>query len=319
MKLSNQTPVNPKGAGPDQNLSSPGFSVDYLTSMPERLVRAAAAGGGGLLLEGTELMVPGPVRRHSKLYKATVARVLRITVEFVGGVTGRYPAEEMEAQELVVRKLAGNAVELASVAAVGFSPLWALAAASDTIGGTRAYLDSFAREIKDRGLVPENSDVSSVDELLAVLESTSGQVADTIDIPPVAVDQMRDTVSRFRRNTMNIPAPRRLACIFSEMKEAAREQNRSLLTISSLLAAGAVHAGIRVGDAHVFSYYGDSLATIRKEGVPAYLNRISKPYLVAAAHHIHPGNPAHTQRLIRRVLRGLETLDIDAGHWSTLR
>ena len=319
MELSRQPPVSPKGAGPDQSLSSPGLLVDYLTSMPERLVRAAAASGGGLLLEGTELIIPSPVRRHSKLYQATVARILSITVEFVGGVTGRYPAEEMEAQELVVRKLAGNAMELASVAAVGFSPLWALAAASDVIGGTRAFLDSFVKEIKDKGILPEDSSVSSVDELLAALEGTSGQVADTIDIPPVAVDQMRDTVSRFRQNAENVPAPRRLAGIFSELHKAAREQDRSLLTISSLLAAGAVHAGIRVGDAHVFSYYGDSLATIRKEGVPAYLKRISKPYLVAAAHHIHSGNPTHTQRLIRRVLRSLETLDIDAGHWSTLR
>ena len=274
------------------------------------------------MLEGTELMIPSTVRRRSKLYEATVARVLQITVEFVGGVAGRFPAEEMDAQELVVRKLAGNAVELASVAAVGFSPLWALAAASDVIGGSRVYLDSFTREIKDRGLLPENSSVSSVDELLAVVESTSGQVADTIDIPPVAVDQMRATVSRFRENAENIPAPRRLARIFSEMKEAAREQDRSLLTISALLAAGAVHAGIRVGDAHVFSYYGDSLAAIRREGVSVYLAHISKPYLVAAAHHIHPSNPTHTQRLIRKLLKSLESLEsleIDAGRWSTLR
>ena len=271
------------------------------------------------MLEGTELIIPSPVRRRSKLYEATVARVLRITVEFVGGVAGRFPAEEMDAQELVIRKLAGNAVELASVAAVGFSPLWALAAASDVIGGSRVYLDSFTREIKDRGLLPENSSVSSVDELLAVVESASGQVADTIDIPPVAVDQMRATVSRFRESAENIPAPRRLARIFSEMKEAAREQDRSLLTISSLLAAGAVHAGIRVGDAHVFSHYGDSLAAIRREGVSVYLAHISKPYLVAAAHHIHPSNPTHTQRLIRKLVKSLESLEIDPGHWSTLR
>ena len=313
MESSKQPPVNAKGAGPDQSLSSPGLLVDYLTSMPERLVRAAAASGGGLLLEGTELIIPSSVRRSSKLYQATVARVLRITVEFVGGVTGRYAAEEMDAQELVVRKLAGNAVELASVAAVGFSPLWALAAASDVIGGTRAYLDSFTREIKDKGLLPDDSSVSSVDELLAALEGTSEQVADTIDIPPIAVDQMRATVSRFRKNAKTIPAPDRLASIFSEMKEAAREQGRSLLTISSLLAAGAVHAGIRVGDAHLFSYYRDSLSTIRKEGVPAYLARVSKPYLVAAAHHIHPSNPAHTQRIIRKLLKSLEALDMDAG------
>ena len=39
---------------------------------------------------------------------------MRITVEFVGGVTGRFPKESMVARELAVRKLGGNAVELAS-------------------------------------------------------------------------------------------------------------------------------------------------------------------------------------------------------------
>jgi hypothetical protein len=45
--------------------------------------------------------------------------LLRITIELVGGVEGFYPAEEIGARDLLVRKTAGNVVELGSFVAVG--------------------------------------------------------------------------------------------------------------------------------------------------------------------------------------------------------
>ena len=274
--------------------------AEYVASLPERLVRSAAATGGGILLETTNLILPPPVRQHSKLYQATVARMIRITVEFVGGVTGRYPAERMDAHELAVRKLGGNAVELASIVAVGFSPLWLLAAASDVTGGVRTYLDTFVRELKDTGALAESADVSSVDGLLVALESASGQAADTIDIPPLTIEHMRVSLDQFRRHAKAIPGPNDLAGLFKDLTEVAREQDRSLLFMSSLVAAGAIHAGIQLGNTHLVSFYSDSLAAIRKEGVPSYLGRISQPYFAAATHHLHPSSKAHTPRLVRR-------------------
>ena len=229
-----------------------------------------------------------------------LGRVLRITVEFVGGVSGKYPAETMAAKDLTVRKLAGNAVELASFAAVGFSPLWLLAAASDITFGTRAYLDAFVTELKRAKVLADRTEVSSVDDLLAVLENTSSLAADTIDIPPLAVDGMRASVNTLRQNVALIPDPRRLAGIFDEMNAAAREQDRSMLTVSSLLAAGAIQSGLQLGNAHLFSFYRDALTTIREEGVPFYLGRISQPYITAATRHLNPDSHSHTQRWLQR-------------------
>lgn len=276
--------------------------AEYVASLPERLVRSAAAAGGGVLLETSNLVLPPPVRQRSKLYQATVARMIRITVEFVGGVTGRYPAERMDAGELAVRKLGGNAVELASVVAVGFSPLWLLAAASDVTGGVRTYLDAFVGELKSTGALAESADVSSVDDLLVLLESASSQAADTIDIPPVTIEHMRVSLGQFRRQAELIPGPNDLAALFKDLTDAAREQDRSLLFMSSLVAAGAIQAGIQLGNVHLVSFYSDALADIRREGVPAYLGRISQPYLAAATDHIRPGSAAHTPRVIRRVV-----------------
>ena len=123
----------------DMNIKTGARSVlsrSYLVSLPERTTRAGAALTGGLVYEASEVMLPFAVRR-SKLYQAIVGRLLRITIELVGGVEGVYPAQQMPVRELLVRKTAGNAVELSSFVAVGWSPLWLLAGASDLIGGLR--------------------------------------------------------------------------------------------------------------------------------------------------------------------------------------
>ena len=128
--------------------------VRYLLTLPERLVRVIAAAGGGAVHETAELVLPRLVRK-SRLYEATAKNLLRITVELVGGVDR--PNEEIAGEfepspkKLVVRKSAGNVVELGSIFAFGFSPLWLLAAAADVTHGTRVYLDALVDELKLAG------------------------------------------------------------------------------------------------------------------------------------------------------------------------
>src|SRR5262245_38183293 len=98
----------------------------WLLSLPERIVRSLAAVLGGTVHEAATLLLPRFVR-VSRLYEATAKNLLRITVELVGGVDPRgEPTAEVEPNpgRLAVRKGAGNAVELGSIAAFGFSPLW---------------------------------------------------------------------------------------------------------------------------------------------------------------------------------------------------
>ena len=300
-------------AGPEGR----GSLAGYVVSLPERLLRATAASGGGLLLEAADHILP-PVARGSKFYQCTIARPFRITVEFVGGVEGRFP-EEMPAPELVKRKVAGNVVEAGCVFTVGFSPLWFLAAASDVTNGTRAYLHAFVGELKQVGVLPESTDVSTVNDLLTVLDGASSQAADAIDIPPAAITDMRDAVELLREHAELVPAPQRLAEVFSELNEAAREQKHSLLAVSTLVAAGAVGAGVQMGSNHIFSFYTDALAAIRSEGVSAYLDRISQPYVEAATRHLDPGSPAITPRLIRQVLDHVPTSGQDSHSVTDFR
>jgi hypothetical protein len=275
------------------------LSQRYLVSFPERTARAGAALTGGLVYETGEVLLPLVVRR-SRLYQAIVGRLLRITIELVGGVEGVYPTEEMQVRELLVRKTAGNVVELSSFLAVGWSPVWLLAGASDLIGGTKVYLRVLAAELQESGVLSAEEDVASFEELLTALEGTSGVLADTVDVPPLNISSVRTSWQELRRQVADLPDAEGLEKIFSDLQLAARQEDRSILEISSMVALGAVHAGVRLGDVHVFDYYRSALPTIVEEGLVSFLRRVSIPYLTRARSHFDPESSTYSERLLRR-------------------
>jgi hypothetical protein len=277
-------------------------NLEYALSLPERTLRAAAAGLGGLLYEAMQVLLPGWLRR-SRLYRAIVAGTLRIVIELVGGATGILPPDEFTAQELAVRKAAGTGVELAGLMFVGWSPLWLFAATADLTGGTRTYLQALVTELRRDGLLPEGADIASVDDLLDTLEGTSGLVAESLDVPPLSVDEMRASWQDLRRQATDLPDAGRLADLYAELQQVAEQEGRSLRSISSLIAAGALRAGVRTGQVHIFDYYQDALRIIAKEGLPAYTRRVTRPYLAVAWGHFDPERTTYTERLIQRLRR----------------
>ena len=282
-----------------EEASPRGVSREYLASLPERAVRTAAAGVGGLVYEASEVVLPAFVRR-SKLYQATVARLLRVVVEMVGGVLGVFGKEPMPVRELMVRKLAGNAVELAGFLAFGWSPVWLLAAAADVTNGTRLYLRTLVEELKRAEVLPADADIGSADQLLNVLERTSGQAADAIDVPPLNVPELRRSLQELREHADELPSAESLGALFADLRAVAQGEKRSLLSVSSAVASGAVQAGSRLGEAHVFEYYRAALGAIRTEGFPTYLRRVSEPYRAAAWKHLDPERSTFTERWLTR-------------------
>jgi hypothetical protein len=276
------------------------LSRAYLASLPERTARAGAALTGGLVYEASEVMLPLAVRR-SRLYQAIVGRLLRITIELVGGVEGVYPAQEMPVRELLVRKTAGNVVELSSFLAVGWSPVWLLAAASDLVGGSKVYLRALVTELRDAGVFVADPDVESFEELLTVLEGTSGVLADTVDVPPLNVASVRASWRELQRQVADLPDAADLENIFAGLQLAARQENRSVMEISSMVALGAVRTGVSLGNVHIFDYYRRALRTIVEEGLLTFLRRTSVPYLTRAASHFDPRSSTYSERLLRRL------------------
>jgi hypothetical protein len=278
----------------------------YLVSVPERIVRAVAAALGGTIHETAELVLPRLVRK-SRFYEATAKNLLRITVELVGGVERPHAAvaDEHEAspKKLAVRKAGGNVVELGSILAFGFSPLWLLAAAADVTRGTRVYLDALVAELKGAGVLAQEAEFASVDDLLAALEGASGTTARLIDIPPLEVEGLKRTLTDLRDDAKGLPTPPELAAAYRGLLAEADREQRSLLEVSVGMGLAFFNSARKVGRQHVLDPYTEDLRPVRDEGFAAYARRVSGPYREAVAGHLDEERPTFTERLLGRLSR----------------
>jgi hypothetical protein len=269
----------------------------YVVSLPERTMRAAIALVGGAVYETSNVALPRALR-ESKLYQVTIDRLLRILIEWVGDVRDVYQDEVTSVQELAARKFAGNVLEVASIFAVGFSPLWLLAAASDVMGGSKAYLRALVNELEAAGHLPQDTDVASYEELLSRLETGSGVLADAIDIPPMSLQEARASFDALRRQASDLPPAEDLATLFQEMQATARREGRSLADVSAALGLAAAKAGLEMGNVHIFDFYRDALGAIREEGLLRFLRRVATPYVSRAGRHFDPNVTTYTDRFL---------------------
>jgi len=270
----------------------------FYASLPERAVRGGAAGLGGALHETFALTLPRFVRR-SRLYEATAKNLLRVAIELVGGVEGS-PTKEpgTGALELAKRKGAGNVVELGSIAAFGFSPLWLLAAASDLTRGSRVYLKALEQELKAAGVIAEDVDAGSVDELLGVLERTSGGTARLIDIPPLELKGMRASLAELRSHADSLPSADELAGLYAALRQTAADEDRSLLEVSYGVGLAFLNAAQKVSGEHIAAPYREDWKPVRDEGFAAYARRVGGPYRGAIVRHSAAEHPSQTERLL---------------------
>jgi hypothetical protein len=273
-----------------------------LVTLPERLVRAGAAILGGAIHETAQVLLPRFVRQ-SRLYEATAKNVLRITIELVGGVEHAAEPDQPNAGQLAVRKGAGNVVELGSIAAFGFSPLWLLAAASDLARGSRVYLAALVGELKESGVLEKDVEIASVDQLLGVLERGAGKSAALIDVPPMELKELRTSIAELAAERKELPGPDELQSLFEGMVRQARAENRSLLAVSSGIGLAFLTSARHVGRDHVWAPYREDWQPLRQEGFGAYARRIAKPYREAVEGHLDESKPTLTERLLRRIRR----------------
>jgi hypothetical protein len=59
-----------------------------------------------------------------------------------------------------------------------------------------------------------------------------------------------------------------------------------------------------MGNLHVFDYYRQALDTIAARGLSGYIQAASDPYRRTVLHHLDPGHPTYTERLLERRRRG---------------
>ena len=298
------------------------LSRAYLLSLPERVVRSALGLSAGLLREVGELVLPRGVRK-TQLYQSLVDTTLRFVIEQVGGAQGVYSTQPPQPDDFLVRRGAGNAVELLGIVAFRVSPVWVLAALADLSGLGRRMIPEIAAALKGQGLLEKETRFESVDQLLDGLEQTAARLAETFNTPPLDVAQLRNewTALRTQARRMKpaaLPSPARIGDQWEALKQESARQGRSVFETSSLLAVsavrslpgkalwlsrsagvGATHAG-RILSTSILDSYTQTLNELREVGYFAYAKRQLSPYVRACVDQFSPQRRTLTQRLLER-------------------
>src|SRR6185436_2458146 len=182
-------------------------SSAFLLSLPERALRSATALAAGVLREIGDVTIPKTIRR-SRLYQNLVDATLQFLIEQVGQVEGVYPNEEKLSEDFLIRRTAGNGIEMIGILAFRASPVWVLAALADASGAGRYLLREIAAALKDEGLL-DSSDFNSVDQMLDGLEASAGRLASAINTPPLDVNGLREEWKALQADLAKIPPKER--------------------------------------------------------------------------------------------------------------
>lgn len=293
----------------------------FVLSLPERLVRSLGALSGGFLREVGIVLLPARVRRTA-LYRVMVEVTLRFLIEGLGRVEGVYPAGQ-RLEDFLLKRGASHGIELLGILTLHVSPIWVLAALADATGAGHTLLQKIAESLKEEGLLDRNARFETLDQLLDGLENTSAQLADTLNMPPVRLTELRADWRRLREALpklppQSVPSLSNLERVWAKLVREAAAQNRSVFTLCSTLAISAVAempanmlwlsraaraAAKRTGEVvggTLLTHYAQALDEISEGGFLAYWQREFRPYLRAAALQFAPERESTTERLLRR-------------------
>jgi hypothetical protein len=295
---------------------------EYLFSLPERTIRSASAIAGGLLREIGDATLPSGVRR-TRLYRTMVLRALRFLIEQVGQVEGTFPADGKLASDFLLRKVAGDSIDMLSLLTFHASPVWVMAALADLSGTGRQLIEEISGALKAEGLLEKDASFETVDQMLDGLERSAGRVAETINAPPLDVKALRKEWDALKADVstipgLNLPPEEALANQWRALTKEAAAQKQSVFKLSSAMALAAIadvpqnlwwlsKASAKAAQATgeffaepLLVHYAETLAQIRKEGFLAFWSRQFSPYLKAAASQFSPKKQSLTERWLTK-------------------
>ena len=294
----------------------------YLVSLPERVLRSASALAGGLLHEIGRSTLPEGVRK-SRLYVNIVELTLRILIEEVGEVEGVFPSEEELNKNLIIRRTAGGGLEMIGILAFYASPVWVLAALADASGAGRHLLTEITGALKEEGLIAEDAEAGTVDQLLDAIEGSAGLAATAINSPPLDVKSLRADWAALKLELAKLP-PKKIPPVelvvgtWNQITQEAKRQGRSAFEISTVMALSTIGTlpetvywlskaakvtGERTGyvlAGPLLSHYRETLTRIRETGFTQYWISQFRPYLQSAAAQFTPERDSWTERVLRK-------------------
>jgi hypothetical protein len=270
----------------------------YGCSLPERMIRGLVGvlGGLGLILAR---LLPRPVR-EGKFYRIAVERQLKMMTDDVGRA-GLFPGEDALDSRTATRMGIGGTIDNLLILGLHASPIWVLLAATDLTKEAKWFTGELAAELKEAGVMKEGSRLDSVDAVLQGLSTLSARCADTLDKPPISLEEMKSTVGAIRQDLGDVTetAVTRTADIEGlarDIRSLAKNDEKSLLEVTSAVAVGTMRTtgnlvkGTIIGAgstvkivgkrlwSDVLLDYGDAVKTIHRRGFYGSLSTFLNPH-----------------------------------------
>ncbi|HUS08028.1 MAG TPA: hypothetical protein VMZ52_17130 [Bryobacteraceae bacterium] len=286
------------------------------------MLRSATALAAGLAREIGAVALPVSLRR-TRLYQSLVDNTLRFLIEQVGEVEGSYPSEGKLAEDFLLRRTAGNGIEMIGILTFHASPVWVMAALADLSGAGRQLIVEITSTLQKEGLLDPGATFETVEQMLDGLEKSAGRAAEAFNTPPLDVAGLRSEWDAIRREAATIPAPNLPSAAdlwngWRELQQQAAAQGRTVFEVSSLIALStmtalpgklrwfgksAILAARRTGEivaGSLLQHYASALAEIQTAGYLAYWVRQYRPYLRAAVAQFSTRRGSLTQRFLRK-------------------
>lgn len=284
-------------------------SFGYLLSLPERTLRSLAAVAGGTTSLLTDTLFPEALR-STTLYKVFVGDTQRFVISKIAQVqreSEQAGAAQTDDPSYMPRKLLGGAFETAGLFAMHVSPLWVFAIAGDAAAGTNVFLQRLVDQLKKNDVIPPDTQVTQLGDLLAVIHDTSRKGAAAVDTPPLSREELNQLASDmisssrevFSKATDLLP---RMETIWATMQQVADRQNISMDALSGILSidvtgyarkgVGAVMALGQTGQAlfseKILDNYAATLDRVSSQGVTQFVSQHMTPFLTRACSHFDP-------------------------------
>lgn len=274
----------------------PHHLLAFAVSLPERLLRSLAT-LVGLLGHALTRLLPRPIR-EGKFYKLAVQRQIKIFTDDVGRA-GLFPDQKAVDSKMATRMAVGGAVDNLMMVGLHASPLWILLAASDVSKGAQSFMHELAGELKRKGVMTEGSRLDSLDDVLVGLNRLSDRLSDTVDMPPLSVADMKNTITGIGREMKSggkaMLSTADVDGLAKDVTDLARNANHSLLettgavalgtmrTAGNVLKGGLVTAGAtakfvgRVVWHDVMGDYGRTIRKIYRRGFYGSVRNFTRP------------------------------------------
>lgn len=307
----------------------------FAVSLPERALRSTSAIVGGTIQEASIYLVPKAFR-SSRSYTVFIQQSLDLLLEHVGNVERPVPAGTVPATQegILARKTVGSFLDFAGLATLHLSPLILLALVSDIAYGSSTYLKELSEELKEAGVISEETTIDHAADLLEAVRNASTVSSQVFDVPPLSVDGMKETIAQTAEAVRQVDPAKilpqaELNQMWNSIREISNREGLSPFEVSSTLALyslnkvgtfgqGALSSARVAGnlfDRHIFDHYRNGLEIIRSRGLLTLFAESYRPYVDAVWTNFSSSKSTITEDLLTGRLVG-KAWNIVTGIWN---